>query len=100
MTPLLGDLRAHYDGLIDATWALTRRCVDRERGWAEAPSVERRFTVDCDEYTRHMAWMNHPSGGRRRARMTARQTAHGAARARATPPGGRPPRRPSTTPSA
>ena len=75
VTPLLVDLRAHYDGLVAGTWDLTRRCFDRERGWAEASSVERRFTVDRDEYTRHMEWMNHPSGGRRRARMTARQTA-------------------------
>ena len=73
--PLLTDLRAHYDGLIDSTWALTRRCVERERGWAEAPAVEDRFERDREAYTRHMEWMNHASGGRRRARMTARQTA-------------------------
>jgi hypothetical protein len=75
VTPLLRDLRAHYAALIQSTWDLTVRCVDRERGWEEATHVERRFEGDCDAYSRHMEWMNHPSGGRRRARMTARQTA-------------------------
>ena len=66
-------------------------------GGRRPPSVERRFTVDRDEYTRHMEWMNHPSGGRRRARMTARQTAqelHALERRRRPH---RRPRRPSTT---
>ena len=89
VTPLLGELRTHYATLIDTAWSLTTRSVAREHGWPEAPSVERRFIADCDAYTQHMAWMHHPSGGRRRARQTARQAAGPAARLRGRRPADR-----------
>lgn len=73
--PMLGDLRRHYGALVERTWHLTRRCIDRVRAWPEAPSVERRFEADRDAYSEHMAWMNGPAEGRRRARPTARQAA-------------------------
>lgn len=71
--PLLYLIEAHYNPLIDAAWELLWRCRERELGYPEAPSVQRRFEKDLEAYTAHIDWTN--SIGLRRTRQTARQAA-------------------------
>lgn len=75
VAPLLGPLRTFYDGLVAGTWELMWQTVERERAWPEAPSVERRARADRIAYAAHIAWMNGPVQGRRRARRTPRAAA-------------------------
>lgn len=72
---LIGPLRSFYDDLVGDTWRLMWRCVDRERGWPLAPSVERRAWEDRKAYAEHVQWMNGPAEGRRRTRRTSRTAA-------------------------
>jgi hypothetical protein len=71
--PLLGPIRAHYLPMTTRTWELIWRCRNRERGYAEAPSVGRRWQEDCRAYQGHMSWMAR--SGLRRTRQSARQAA-------------------------
>jgi hypothetical protein len=71
--PLLVPIAEHYFPLVEHTFELTWRSYERERALSEAPSVERRFHADCDEYIRHIDWTN--SVGHRRTRQTHRQAA-------------------------
>ena len=71
--PLLGPIAEHYAPLVAHSYGLIWRCYERERSLPEAPSVTRRFTADCDEYTRHVDWTN--TVGHRRTRQTHRQAA-------------------------
>ncbi len=71
--PLLGPIAEHYTPLVEHTYGLTWRTYERERALPEAPSVERRFVADCDEYVRHIDWTN--AVGHRRTRQTHRQAA-------------------------
>jgi hypothetical protein len=69
--PLLGRIRAHYEPLVRRAWDLTWRALERERGYAEAPSIKRRWDEDRIAYTRQMNWV--AMDGRRRTRETTRQ---------------------------
>lgn len=69
--PLLPAILSHYERLVDPTWRLIQRAVERERGYPEAASVQRRWDEDREAYSRHMDWMAR--GGHRRTRQTARQ---------------------------
>lgn len=71
--PLLGPITEHYTPLVQHTFELIWRVHERERATPEAPSVQRRFDVDCDAYIRHIDWTN--TVGRRRTRQTHRQAA-------------------------
>ena len=71
--PLLVPIEAHYRPLVERSWRLLWRCLERERAYPEAASCERRVEVDQEEYTRHIDWTE--SVGRRRTRQTARQAA-------------------------
>ncbi|HST39355.1 MAG TPA: hypothetical protein VLK58_07590 [Conexibacter sp.] len=75
VTTLLGPLRTFYDGLVAGTWELMWLAAERERAWPEAPSVERRAREDRIAYAAHVAWMDGPVQGRRRARRTPRAAA-------------------------
>src|SRR5207247_1442283 len=44
IAPLLAPIEAHYRPLVQRTWALLWRCLERERALPEAPSCERRMT--------------------------------------------------------
>jgi hypothetical protein len=70
---LIGPIAAHYRPLVERSWQLLWRCLERERAYPEAPSCARRLPGDRDAYTRHIDWT--VSGGRRRTRQTARQAA-------------------------
>ena len=55
-------------------WIRAERGADRrERRLPEAASVQRRWDVDRDAYTRHIDWT--ATGGHRRTRQSARQAA-------------------------
>lgn len=66
----IGELKAKYTALVNGTWELTQRAIERERQVEAAPSVQRRSLRDRIAYMEHMAWMNGAAAGRRRARMT------------------------------
>lgn len=67
---LLGELRAKYTGLVNGTWQLTERAIERERVVKQAPSVQARVLKDRIAYAQHIEWMNGAANGLRRARMT------------------------------
>jgi hypothetical protein len=71
--PLLRPIAGHYRPLMARTWELVWRCMERERGWPEAPSVDRRWAADRQAYTDHIDWTARD--GRRRTRQTSRQAA-------------------------
>lgn len=73
LAPLLRPIEDHYRPLIQRTWDLLWRGWARERAFEEAPSVQRRWDADRDEYTRHISFVD--KGFRRRARESARQAA-------------------------
>jgi hypothetical protein len=72
---LVKPLRALYDAMVADTWNLIWKAIDRERPFAEAPSVTRRVLEDRIAYAAHLAWMAGPAEGRRKTRMTARSAA-------------------------
>ena len=69
--PLLSPLQDHYRSLVEPVWDLMGRAVDRERRYASAPSVVRRFEADREAFGRHVTWVS--GGGRYKTRDTARQ---------------------------
>jgi hypothetical protein len=71
--PLLAPIGDHFRPLVHRAWNLLWRCRDRESGFAEASSVERRWAEDRQAYTAHIDWMAR--GGLRRTRQTSRQAA-------------------------
>jgi hypothetical protein len=71
IAPLLGPMQDHYRSLVEPIWDLMGRAVDRERGYASAPSVARRFEVDREAFGRHVIWVS--DGGRYKTRDSARQ---------------------------
>jgi hypothetical protein len=72
---LLNPIRAFYQDLVDGTWELMWRSIERERQWPEAPSVVRRSYEDRRAFASHIAWMNGPAQGRRRTRRVPRAAA-------------------------
>lgn len=64
-----------YDRMVQHTWSLMWRVIDRERRKPEATSVSRRAFEDRIEYATHMQWMNGAAEGRRKTRMTPRRAA-------------------------
>lgn len=75
VAPLRAPVEAHYASLVDRAWPLVFRCLDRERGWREAPSVERRWEEDIEAHARHLAWVAE-KGGSYRTRQTNKQAAY------------------------
>lgn len=73
--PLRKSLRVYYNSLLQRTWELVWRVVDRERAVPEAPSVARREREDRIAYAAQLAWLNGPAQGRRRTRQTPRNAA-------------------------
>jgi hypothetical protein len=73
--PLLDPIHQFYGDLVDGTWELLWRSIEREAQWPEAPSVARRANEDRKAYAAHIAWMNGPAGGRRRTRRAPRAAA-------------------------
>jgi hypothetical protein len=73
ITPLLFGIEEHYRPLIERAWELVWRCWNREASCDEAPSTQRRWETDCEEYTNHIDWL--AEDGRRRTRQTPRQAA-------------------------
>jgi hypothetical protein len=71
--PLLAPIEVHYAPLISRTWSLLWRGHARERALPEAPSVERRWKIDREAYSRHIEWTDQ--SGRRKTRQSPRQTA-------------------------
>jgi hypothetical protein len=70
----LVEQRDIYTALSTTAWELTWRVIERERRWPEEPRfVTKRWNSDVEAYSDHMAWMDGPAGGRRRARQTMRQ---------------------------
>jgi hypothetical protein len=68
-------LRDLYRNMVDDTWTLIWKVVDRERARLEAASVLRRSREDRIAYASHMQWMTGPAEGRRKTRMTSRNAA-------------------------
>lgn len=68
-------LRKLYGSMVDETWKLVWKVIDRERARTEAVSLMRRVRDDRIAYASHMAWMNGPVGGRRKTRMNPRGAA-------------------------
>lgn len=69
--PSLVPIEAHYRRLTETVWRMVWRALEREMRYQEAPSVQRRWNVDREQYTRHMDWV--AISGRRRTRQSARQ---------------------------
>lgn len=72
---LAAPLSALYKDLVDDTWSLIWKVIDRERAKPEAASVTRRARDDRFAYARHLQWMNSPAEGRRKTRRTPREAA-------------------------
>jgi hypothetical protein len=68
-------LRALYQDMVEDTWALIWKAVDRERKRPEAASVARRTREDRIAYASHLGWMAGPAQGRRRTRLGSRLAA-------------------------
>jgi len=72
---LVKPLRALYADMVEDTWALIWKAVDRERKRPEAASVARRTRQDRIAYASHLSWMAGPVQGRRKTRLNARSAA-------------------------
>jgi hypothetical protein len=72
---LIEPLREVYETLINDTWSLIWKVVNRERSLPEAASVARRALQDRIAYIEHLEWMAGPAEGRRKTRMTSRNAA-------------------------
>ncbi|MBA1158676.1 hypothetical protein [Microvirga mediterraneensis] len=72
---LVKPLRDLYADLVDDTWKLVWKVVDRERKRTEAASVSRRVREDRIAYASHLSWMVGPAQGRRKVRMNSRSAA-------------------------
>jgi hypothetical protein len=72
---LVEPIRAIYEPMVQDTWDLVWKVVDRERQTDEASSVGRRVLEDRIEYARHMVWMDGPADGRVRTRQDPRSAA-------------------------
>lgn len=68
-------LRTLYKGMVDETWNLIWKVVNRERVKPEAASVSRRAREDRIAYAAQLQWMAGPAEGRRKTRMTPRGAA-------------------------
>ena len=68
-------LRALYMDMVEETWNLIWKAIDRERTKSEAASLARRACEDRIAYAAHLQWMAGPAEGRRKARMTPRSAA-------------------------
>lgn len=68
-------LRVLYTEMVEKTWDLIWRVVDRERGRPETASVARRAREDRIAYASHLQWMAGPAEGRRKTRMAPREAA-------------------------
>jgi hypothetical protein len=72
---LIKPLQALYQNMVDDTWSLIWKTVERERGRPEATSVARRAREDRIAYASHLNWMAGLAEGRRRTRLDPRQAA-------------------------
>ena len=68
-------LRGLYQGMVEATWALIWKAVDRERKRPEAASVGRRTREDRIAYANDPRWMAGAAQGLRRTRLGSRLAA-------------------------
>lgn len=68
-------LRALYKSMVDETWNLIWKVVNRERAKPEAASVARRARADRIAYAAQLQWMAGPAEGRRKTRLTSRGAA-------------------------
>jgi hypothetical protein len=85
MTRAVEEQRSLYREQSEPAWNLTWRVMARERAWPEESRfVPRRWHADIDAYSGHMAWMDGPTGGRRRTRQTVRQAIRARAQAEET----------------
>ncbi len=71
---LRAPIERHYEALVDRGWALTWKCLERERWLPEAQHVSRRWADDGEAIDRHMEW-TVVIGGRRRVQETNAQAA-------------------------
>jgi hypothetical protein len=72
---LVKPLRALYGDMVEDTWGLIWKAVDRERKRPEAASVARRAREDRIAYASHVSWMAGPTQGRRKTRLSTRSAA-------------------------
>jgi hypothetical protein len=75
VSQLAQPLRRLYERMVQQSWNLIWRVLDRECAKPEAPSVARRAREDRIEYASHLIWMNGAAQGRRKTRMTPRSAA-------------------------
>lgn len=73
--PLRRPIEQHYRRLVARGWPLLWRCLERERGFAEARSVPVRWEKDIEALDRHIEWIQK-TGGRVRTRQTSAQAAY------------------------
>jgi hypothetical protein len=67
------DISQEYRRLVEPAWRLLWRTRDREAAWPEEPHYTPfRVANDVRVYSDHMAWMDGPADGRRRARDSVR----------------------------
>lgn len=67
------DIAEEYRRLVEPAWRLLWRARDREAAWPEEPRyTPARAADDVRVYSDHMAWMDGPVEGRRRARDSVR----------------------------
>lgn len=75
VSKLVKPLYSLYKDMVNETWNLIWKVVDRERAKPEAASVARRAREDRVAYAAHLRWMTGPAEGRRKTRMTPRSAA-------------------------
>lgn len=73
VAPLRAPIESHYTRLVDRSWKLLWRCLERERQYPEAPHVQSRWESDRDALARHLDFLQR--GGRMRSRDTHRAAA-------------------------
>jgi hypothetical protein len=72
---LVQPLRELYGDMIEDTWTLIWKAIDRDRKRPEAASVARRMREDRVAYASHLNWMEGPAQGRRKTRLSPRLAA-------------------------
>lgn len=65
VAPLRELIEAHYTKLVERGWPLVWRCLERERRYAPAAHVDRRWQRDVADLDRHLEWAVTKGGGYR-----------------------------------
>jgi hypothetical protein len=68
-------LQSLYTDMVEDTWNLIWKVVEREGKRPEAASVARRAREDRIAYANHLSWMAGPADGRRKTRLSPRAAA-------------------------